>query len=98
MTTTDEKPTMNGFEGGHNVSPQFTAGGHIATTTEQPAFPDFHRKLADPSAFAWLALGVSSTLLGVNLIGARGIQIDQSAVAGTVTLGSVTLTIAVIFE
>lgn len=98
MATADEKTTMEGFQGGQNISQQFTAGGHVATFSEQPAFPDFHRKFADPSAFAWLALGVTFTLFGVNLLGARGLDIPQSSVAGALCLGSITLTIAVIFE
>ncbi|UZJ57552.1 hypothetical protein CBS101457_006872 [Exobasidium rhododendri] len=94
MSSTPEK----GLHGGHTLEPVLTNGGHEAVTTQTPLFPDFHRKLADPTAFAWLAFGLVLILFGITLIGARGIVLYNAIVPGALALGSVLLTLATIFE
>ncbi|UZJ54384.1 hypothetical protein CBS101457_003704 [Exobasidium rhododendri] len=94
MTKTNAK----GLEGGVGVHPVVTAGGHEATVTEQPAFPDFHRKLADPTGFAWLAFGGALVLYGVTIIGARGINLFNAVVPTALSLGCMLLFFATVFE
>jgi hypothetical protein len=94
MSASSEK----GLQGGAEIKPVLTSGGHVATTSEQPAFPDFHRKLADPTAFAWLAFGGTLVLFGCTIIGFRGIELFNAVVPISLGLGAMLLYIATIFE
>lgn len=46
LHTSDPIENMVGgskLHGGEDLKAEVTAGGHVATSTQQPAFPDFHR-------------------------------------------------------
>lgn len=77
----------------------FTGEQHPVHLTREPTNSiNDYSKLADPSGFAWLALGSAMTLYAVNVIGSRGIELPNAATPGILALGAVLLALATIFE
>lgn len=102
-TTLSNGPPPNGFtpefKGGAAITQTVTPGGHVANTS-QAYFPDYHRKFADPSAFAWIALGTCFVQTGLVYIQARGVGLQFASVllVPYVFLGFILLSISTIFE
>lgn len=77
----------------------FTGEQHQVQLAREPTkSPNDYSKLADPSGFAWLALGSAMTLYAVNVIGSRGIELPNAATPGMLALGAVLLALATISE
>ena len=76
-----------------------TAGGHEAKLGELPGFPtSYHRKLANPSPIGLLGFGVTTLVLSLFNLHARGVESTQAVVTLAVMTGGLSQWLAGIYE
>ncbi|EST07377.1 yaaH [Kalmanozyma brasiliensis GHG001] len=73
---------------GHRLTRTMTAGGHEVDSS-QPGFPIYHRRIANPFPLVTIATGAYLLMLGLILVGHRGIRNPAILMALGLPLGMV---------
>ncbi|TIB90717.1 hypothetical protein E3Q19_02661 [Wallemia mellicola] len=103
MSTAEQGiPNDQGFKNGDpnanaNIARFITPGGHPADSS-QPAFPIFHRKIANPSPLGLASFATTTFMLSLYNISTRGISAPNVVVGPALFYGGLTQLLAGMWE
>ncbi|KEI39545.1 uncharacterized protein L969DRAFT_49244 [Mixia osmundae IAM 14324] len=90
-------PTASGGQYGGQLNRGITPGGH-AIDSSQPAFPVYHRRFANPAPLGLLAFAVTTFILSLLNVGAKGVAAPNIIIGSALGYGGLVQLIAGIWE